>query len=356
MDTAQIIGISVGLGGLAILLLIIFIKTNVVLCQPNEILVLAGRQRRQPDGTVIGYRVIRGGRGFKLPLIESAARLQLTTLALDVQVPKAMCSGMIPVMVEGRASVKLAGRKDQGMDAAIERFLGKGPDAVMKTAQQALEGALRGVIATVTPEEANTNRLALAEQVTERARHELRPLGIVLDFFQIQDISDEQGYLEAIGRQRNAEVRRDAQIAEATSEAEARSVAAAQGQGARSAEIAAELEIIAEENALDVKRADLAAKANQATQRADVAGNIARTEEEIVLQAKRVELSEKQNEAEIVIPARATREANRLPNYVKSLTNSAISMLEQLKNATGLDLAKLAKDKSKEAKLPKDLD
>ena len=108
MDTAQIIGISVGLGGLAILLLIIFIKTNVVLCQPNEILVLAGRQRRQPDGTVIGYRVIRGGRGFKLPLIESVARLQLTTLALDVQVPKAMCSGMIPVMVEGRASVKLA--------------------------------------------------------------------------------------------------------------------------------------------------------------------------------------------------------------------------------------------------------
>ncbi len=428
MDTAQIIGISVGLGGLAILLLIIFIKTNVVLCQPNEILVLAGRQRRQPDGTSIGYRVIRGGRGFKLPLIESVARLPLTTLPLDVQVPKAMCSGMIPVMVEGRASVKLAGRKEQGMDAAIERFLGKGPDAVMKTSQQALEGALRGVIATVTPEEANTNRLDLAAQVTERARHELQPLGIVLDFFQIQDISDDQGYLEAIGRRRNAEVRRDAQIAEATSEAEARSVAAAQGQGARSAEIAAELEIIAKENALDVKRADLAAKANQATQRADVAGNIARTEEEIVLQAKRVELSEKQNEAEIVIPARATREASRLkaegmsariledgratakavellrgqwpdgdtrelfliqllptlldkvtrvisdnlridkltildggdgkglPTYVKNLTNSAISMLEQVKTATGLDLAKLGERKGKAAELPKDLD
>ena len=110
MDEAQIIGIAIGIGAFAVLIIIIFLKSNIVLCQPNEVLILAGKQRRQEDGSVIGYRVIRGGRGFKLPFVESVARLPLTTVPLDVRVAKAMCSGMIPVTVEGRANVKLAGR------------------------------------------------------------------------------------------------------------------------------------------------------------------------------------------------------------------------------------------------------
>ena len=101
------------------------------------------------------------------------------------------------------------------MESAVERFLGRGTDAVDKTAQQVLEGALRGVVATVSPEDANAKRLELATEVARRAREELSRLGIVLDFFQIQNISDDRGYLEAIGRKRNAEVLRDAQIAEA---------------------------------------------------------------------------------------------------------------------------------------------
>jgi flotillin len=425
MDDPQIVGIAIGLGAFAILLFIIFLKSNIVLCQPNEVLILAGKQRRQPDGSVLGYRVIRGGRGFKLPLIESVARLPLTTVPVDVRVAKAMCSGMIPVTVDGRANVKLAGRPEMGLDAAIERFLGKGPDAVIKTAQQAIEGSLRGVVATVSPEVANSSRLDLAQQVTERARQDLRQLGIVLDFFQIQDISDDQGYLEAIGRKRNAEVRRDAQIAEATADAEARQVAADQSQIARHSEITAELATIAEENGLEVRRAELASTTNQARERAEVAGNIARVEEEITVETKRAKLNEKRYEADTVIPARASAEASRLqaggkaariledgrataeaielmraqwpdgdtrelfliqllpslldkvtrvvsdnlrvdnltildggdgqglPRYINNLTNSAITMIEQLKNATGLDLPKLAKGKGQGVKLPK---
>ena len=177
-----------------------------IICQPNEIVILSGRKRRQADGSVLGYRIIRGGRGFKWPFVESVARLPLTTHPIEIFLAKAMCGGMIPVSIEGRANVKLAGRSNQGLDSAVERFLGKGVDAVTRTSQQVIEGALRGVVATVSPEEANTRRLELADQVTERARADLSPLGIVLDFVQIQSISDDQGYLEAIGRQRNAVV------------------------------------------------------------------------------------------------------------------------------------------------------
>jgi flotillin len=429
MDQAQIIGIAIGLGGLALLALIVFIKSNMVICQPNEIVILSGRKRRQEDGSVAGYRVIRGGRGFKWPFVESVARLSLTTLPIEVHLPKALCAGMIPVTIEGRANVKLAGRSEEGLENAVERFLGKGPEAVTRTAQQTIEGALRGVIAAVSPEEANAQRLQLAKDVTETARENLNRLGIVLDFFQIQSISDDQGYLEAIGRKKNAEVRRDAQIAEAQAGAEARQVAAEQHRIGREAEIESERTIIKRENTLAVERADLAAESNRAEERSKVAGDIARTEERIALESKKVELSGKKQEAETVIPARAAREASVLkaegkaariledgkataeaielmraqwqdgdtqelfmirmlpelldkvtsvvsdnlrvdkltildggdgsgiPSYVNNLTGSAIAMLEQLKNATGIDVEKLAQGTTRDvsADVPKEL-
>ena len=429
MENAQLVGIAIFIGVIAFLAIIIFIKTSIVLCQPNELVVLAGKKRKLADGSKIGYRVLRGGRGFKRPMLESVARLSLNTIPIELTLARAMCSGMIPVSVEGRASVKLAGQVEQGMDAAIERFLGKGTEAVTKAAKQALEGALRGVIATMTPEEANANRLQLASEATENARRDLQRLGIVLDFLQIQEITDAEGYLQAIGRKQNAAVQRDARIAEATAEADARKVAAEQKLVSREAEIAADLEIIAREAALDVKRSNLAAAENEARERASVAGEIARVEEETKLQTGRTVLKEKQQEADVVVPARAERAAKilaaeadaariqengrataeaiesmqaqwqdgatrelfliqllpeltdkitsvisdnlridrltildsgageGLPNFVKNLTNSTVTVLEQIKNATGVDLTDLAKraDNSGNPKLPKDL-
>ncbi len=417
MDQAQLVGIYLGVGALAVLALVIFVKANIVICAPNEVVIISGRKRRTKDGSVVGYRLIRGGRGFKLPLLESAHRLTLTTRTIEVRPHKALCQGMIPVDIEGRANVKLAGREEDGLEAGIERFLGKGVDAIDKTAQQVLEGALRGVVAGVRPEEANERRLELAQEVGRRAREELSGLGIVLDFFQIQDLSDEAGYLEAIGRRRNAEVQRDARIAEAEAEAEARQVSAEQRRLGREAEIAAEQRIIEKENALEVERANLAALENEARERAGVAGQIARVEREVNLETKRAELSVRRHAADTVIPARARSEADRLhaegraarireegrataeavrvmreewdggatqdlfmirmfpelvdkvtrvvaenlrvdkltildgggesggdglPNYVRNLTGSAVAMMEQMKNATGVDLARLA--------------
>jgi flotillin len=428
MYTAQTIGIVVGLGVLGVMLVIIFVKANIILCQPNELVVIAGRTRKLADGSLAGYRVLRGGRGFKWPLMESVARLPLTSLPVELHIGKVMCQGMVPVTIEAKATVKLAGREADGMDEAIERFLGKGPDAVAKTAKQALDGALRGVAATMMPEQANANRLELAKVSSEKAREDLRRLGIVLDFLQVEEVSDDRGYLEAIGRKQNAAVQRDARIAEATADAESRKVAAEQKRVGREAEIAAEQVIIKHENALAVERAELEAESNRAEQRAKVAGEIARVSDEVDLEAKRAERSAKREEANTVVPARAKREAlmlesegyaerirqdgkakaealemlraqwqggeaenlflihlmpelmdkvtrvvadnlrvdkltildggngEALPAYVKNLTNSAIVMMEQMKNATGVDVAKLAKGTTSDGtEIPKEL-
>ncbi|MFT5424653.1 MAG: flotillin [Phycisphaerales bacterium] len=428
MDTPQIIGLAIGLGVLAIMLTLVFFKSNIVLCPPNELVVIAGRKRKAADGSTVGYRVLRGGRGFKRPMLETVARLPLNSLPVELILHKAMSGGMIPLTIEAKATVKIASNSEDGMDAAIERFIGKGGDAVVKTAKQAIEGALRGVVATMSPEDANSNRLEFAKAAAEHARADLKNLGIVLDFLQVQEVTDEQGYLEAIGRKKNAVVQRDASIAEAHAKAESITVAADQHRIGREAEIGAERTIITHENALAVERADLEAETNRAVERASVAGKITRAGEEIELQTKRAQLAVQLHNADTVVPARAKRDAmllesegkasrtleegkakaqaiealqkqwnggeaenlflihlmpelidkmsrvvadnlridkltivdsgsgDGLPAYVKNLTSSVVSMMEQMSNATGVDFSKLTDKGNHAPPVPKQLD
>ncbi len=428
---SELIGIGIICAALGIMLLIIFIKANLVICQPNEVVIISGRRHKLPDGSDVGYRIIRGGRGFKIPIIESVKRIPLTAIPVEINLNKALCKGIIPVNIECRANIKIAGSQTDGLNNAIERFLGKNLNDVAQTAKQTIEGSLRGVLATVTPEEANGERLKLAEKVMEEAQIDLKKLGILLDFFKIQTLYDDHGYLEAIGRKKNADILKDARIAEAMAEAEANKISAEQLRIARIAEANAQEEIIQAENKLAVHRAELALKTNQAEERAKIAREIARVEEERQMQTKRIELNRKKYEADMIIPAQAEKQAselksigeasrilengkataeairlmqeqwqegktkdlfylqmfpelldkvtrvvadnlhiekvtvldsgngNGLPAHVKNVTNSAISIIEQLKTATGLDLTdllnkSLGKNSNDQAQLKKE--
>jgi len=302
------------IGGVIIagLIVLAFIKANLRICHPNEILVFSGRKRTLKDGTAIGYRVVRGGRGLKIPIVESVSRLPLTTIPIELELTGALSNGIIPINLQAMANVKIAGSEEEGLSNALERFLGKNMHDISQVAKENVEGSLRGVLATLTPEEANSNRLEFAQRVVQEARTDLQRLGLVLDTFKIQQISDNQGYLEAIARRKNAEVRRDAKITEANAEAEARLVAAEAKKTGAVAEAEADMTIVAAENKLRVKRADLAAEANRVESRATVAGDIARIEEEQKLEEKRVATNKHKYEADVIVPARAEREAMEL--------------------------------------------
>ncbi|MBN2029577.1 flotillin family protein [bacterium] len=428
----QTIGFILFAGALFIMLIIVFVKANLVICQPNEVVIIAGRTKKMADGSMRGYRILRGGRGFRRPIIESVRRLSLNAMPIEIRLTKALSKGIIPINIDGQANVKIAGSEDEGLNHAIERFLGKNLNEIAAVAKETIEGNLRGLLATVTPEEANAQRLKLAEAVVEEASADLRKLGLVLDFVKIQNISDEQGYLEAIGRQKNAEVVKNARIAEATAEAEAKIVTAEEKRRGSVAEAQAQMEIVEAENRLYVHRSSLESKSNEAREKAKVAGEIARITEEKKLEAERILLNEKKYRAEVIIPAEAEKKASELkargeaakiledgiataeaikkmqaewkdgktrdlfliqllpelldkttrvisdnlhiekltildsgngdglPNHVKNITGAAISVIEQLKNATGLDLpgllSSVANHKSKkETVIPKEL-
>lgn len=306
------VGFWIGLAVIAILVILAFIKANLRICHPNEILVFSGRKRRLKDGTEVGYRVIKGGRGLRIPIVESVTKLPLNIIPIDLELTGALTNGVIPINIQAMANVKIAGSEQEGLSNALERFLGKNISDISQVAHENIEGSLRGILATLTPEEANSNRLKFSERVAGEARIDLIRLGLVLDTFKIKHISDDQGYLEAVGRKKNAEVRRDARITEATAEAEARLVAAEAKKKGNVAEAVAGISIIEAENELRVKKAELDGAANSAEARARVAGDIAKVSEEQRLEEQRVKTNKSKYEAEMIVPARAEKEAKEL--------------------------------------------
>ena len=195
------------------------VKKLLYVSAPNEALIFSGRVR-QAGNKEVGYRVVRGGRALRMPLFELVDSVDLTNIAIDIEVHGAYSKGGIPLNVHGVANIKLPGEEPL-LNNAIERFLGKPRQELMRIAKETLEGNLRGVLAQLTPEEVNQDKTRFAHTLLEEAEHDLNRMGLVLDTLKIQNITDDVGYLNSIGRIQGARVRMDAAIAEARLTADA---------------------------------------------------------------------------------------------------------------------------------------
>lgn len=304
-DTAVVLGL-VGLGVLTAL--IYTVRSLIVICQPNEMVVITGRKRVTADGRRAGYRLLHGGRTIRVPIIERVSRIDLGTLPIEVVVKNAYSRGGIPLIVHGIANVKISARDPIAHNAA-ERMLEKPFEEIMQIAKDTLEGNLRGVLATLTPEEVNEDRLKFAHRLIEEADEDMQRLGLELDTLKIQNVTDEVSYLDSIGRQQTAEILKKARVAEAQRSSEAEQTEAAARQAAKVAQIRADLAIVEENNRLRVRTAELEAEALAKERAAPVAGERAKVVAEQDLQQERIALEQRRLEADVLLPARAEREA-----------------------------------------------
>jgi flotillin len=94
-------------------------------------------------------------------------------------------------------------------------------DKIKEVIFQTLEGHLRAILGTLTVEEINADRQAFAQKMTDEAALDLKKMGVNIDILTIQQISDEMGYLDALGKKRTAEVKRDAVVGEAQAQRDA---------------------------------------------------------------------------------------------------------------------------------------
>jgi len=295
-----------GVAGVAFVALLLIVKNVLYVCQPNEVLIFSGRQRKTEDGKLFGYKIIRGGRAIRIPLFETVDRMDLTNMIIEVQVKNAYSRGGIPLNIQGVANIKVPGEEPL-LNNTVERFLGRSRDSIMKTARETLEGNLRGVLATMTPEQVNTDKETFAQRLAAEAEHDLNKLGLVLDTLKIQNVSDEVGYLDAMGRQRAAAIRRDALIAEAVSQAQATEQRWTNTRNSELTTLEAHTQIALKENERRIADAQTRRAALIAQQLGEVEAIIAQARAEVGMQDARIEQVRRQLQADIIAPADAAR-------------------------------------------------
>ena len=282
------------------------------ICRPNEMLVVTGSRSNQGSQGLKGYRVVaNGGWTFVKPVLETARRMDVTLLPVLVEVKNAYSNGGTPLNIQAIANVKVSTDPDV-RNNAIERFLGRDPREIIQVAQENLEGNLRSVLAQLTPEEVNEDRLRFAEQIAKDVGDDLRRLGLQLDTLKIQSVSDDVDYLNSISRRRVAQIVRDAEIAEAEAIGQAERIEAEMEEKAEVVSTDAQTVVLEKDNGVRTKVALMEKKARSEEQRTEAAELEARAIAEQKLQKVRADLERLRLQAEKVLPAQANQKAKEL--------------------------------------------
>ena len=285
---------------------IAIVRQFLYICRPNEVLLFAGRKHRLPDGAEVGYKVVRRGWALRTPLLETISRMDMRLFMVEVSVSNAYSKGGIPLSVHAIANVKLSSDATH-IRNAVERFLGMTPEQIADVARQTLEGVLREVLAQLTPEEVNEDRLKFAESLKANAQDDFDKLGLELDVLKVQHVADEQQYLQNLGRARIAMMIRDAQNAENEANQKIAEEQAAARQRAESAQKKSEASVLQKRNMLRGELAKMEAQAKSIENEATIAAETARSSAEQELQRLRAELEKLRLECDVVLPAEAAR-------------------------------------------------
>jgi len=276
---------------------------------PNEVLVVSGFRHKilvgqdeagKPIVEERGYRIITGGRAFIWPILERVDYLSLELMTIDVAVKEVYTVQGVPVMVEGVAQVKI-GSDDISVATAAERFLSKSQQEIEHVAHETLAGHLRAILGTLTVEQIYKDRETFGQQVQSVSADDLSNMGLRIDSFVIKDIQDEEGYLDALGRKRIAEVKRDATIGEAEAERDAAIASAKARQQGETARFEAETKIAESEKNYAVQKASYDAEVNRKNAEAELAYTLQQniTNQQVRAEAIQVEVIEKQKQIEV---------------------------------------------------------
>ena len=330
-----------------LVLLVLLVTSRYKVAGPNEAFIVTGRKGKavvNPETGELttdlsGQKVILGGGTFVIPFVQKLGTLDLSSRRISVQIRGAVSGQGIKLNVEGVAIVKVGGNADQ-IRLAAQRFLSQQADVESYT-QEVLAGALRSIVGGLTVEQIIRDRAAFAQRVADESENSLTGQGLILDTFQIQDVTDDGTYLADLGRPEAARVAQEARIAEANAR-----------QAAEQAQIAAEQEIAISQRVLALKQSEIKAETDAAAAQAAAAGPLAQadrdqsilTEQEKVA-VRQAALTERQLETEVRKPADAER--YRVEQEAEARRSAEIAAAEARKAST----IAAAEAKAQEARL-----
>src|SRR5436190_5070309 len=248
---------------------------------PNEVLIISGRK---------GYRIVRGGGTYVRPFREKVQRLSLELMQFDVRSAETYSMHGVPVQVDGVCMVKIDS-SDEGIEHAAQSFLSRGRDDIVRSGMQAVEGHLRAAVGSLPIEDIYRERQKLVAATRELAEPDLNAMGLQVVSLTIRNVADKQGYLEALGRPRTAQVKRDAIRGEAEAEQEA-----------KEARYRADTAIQQARRDYEVQKSSFAAESRRAEAESELSYDLQRaiTRQQVRAQELQVEIIERQKAIELM--------------------------------------------------------
>jgi flotillin len=326
--TVALIVIGSVLAGLLIVAFIVW-ANQYTKAGPNEVLIISGRRpRKGPDGRTVGYRIVRGGGTYVRPFREKVQRLSLELMQFDVRTAETYSMHGVPVQVDGVCMVKVD-PSDEGIQLAAEQFLSRGPEDIVRTAQQAVEGHLRAAVGAHSIEDVYRERAKLVAATKEAAAPDLHAMGLEIVSLTIRQIADKQGYLEALGRPRTAEVKRDAVRGEAEAEREA-----------KAARYTADTSIEGSRRDYELQKSSFRSEGQAALAKADLSYDLQRaiSQQQVRAAELEVEIVERQKAIELM-DAEVKRRVNELEAELIEPAKAEARKIESLAEARKEELA-----------------
>jgi flotillin len=297
-----VLAIIIPLGVFVLFALLYGYASRIKKVGPNEALVISGRGERGHDAEVIEgkYRIVSGGRTFVWPILERVDHLSLEIMTIDITTPDVPTSQGVPVTVDGVAQIKI-GSDENSIKTASIQFLSKSNTEIQHVAHETLAGHLRAILGTLTVEQLYRDREAFAQKVQEVSGDDMASMGLEIVSFVIKDISDAEGYLEALGRPRIAEVKRDAAIGEAEASRDATIESAKARQEGESAKYEAETRIAESRKDYEVQQAAYQQETNRKKAEAELAHTLQTniTNQEVKEQEVQIDVVAKQKQIEV---------------------------------------------------------
>lgn len=300
---------------------------------PNEVLVVSGLSRKLASGQTVGFRLVKGGGTFVWPIFEKVDFLSLELMTLDVRLKEVYTVVGVSINIDGVAQVKIKG-EDEAIRTAAERFLGRTEEQIKSIALQTVEGHLRAIVGTLSVEDIYKNRDVFAQKVQEVSAGDLANMGLGIDSFTVRDIRDDHGYLDALGKPRVAQVKRDAIIAQADADRDALIRSSQAHQAGQEAKFEADTKVAEANQNFEVKKATYQININQKKAEADLAYDLQKYKTNQAVKAEEVQVMVVEKERMISVQEKEiARRQKELDATINKPADAEKYKIETLANA-----------------------
>lgn len=196
---------------LVVFMILLTVAVRYKTCPPDKIMVIYGKISSNPDGTYRSAKCIHGGASFVWPFFQKYTFMDLTPLSIAVDLKSALSKQNIRIDVPSIFTVGIA-TDPSIMQNAAERLRMLTLTQISDLARDIIFGQLRLVIATMNIEEINADRDKFLEAISRNVEGELKKVGLRLINVNVTDISDESGYITALGKEAAAKAINDAKV------------------------------------------------------------------------------------------------------------------------------------------------